>query len=500
MTRVLLVDDSQDWLATMGGTLRDAEYEVVTALNEGQAMDEALKGAFDYALVDVRLHGDDELDESGSSLALALRVLNPAIQVILLTHYLRDAQISRALRFLGAMEFVEKTPDVGRRVLEILARSDVVPGASGFRPTGAVTDTLDTELALSLVPGQPISIRSRGRCVRSARSWRVFQAQVDRYALRAEVARQDCSHQRFQVAEIGRELWGNLFGDYPEVLEAYRQACAASSQVSLVFETSSDGLRLPLEFLRAERPTQYLALQHPLHRFLWDAIPRREALSPRFLARASRSAPLRVLIIASSTKPPIEGVDCETAELFAMLSREPYVSFVRPTLITTAEATLERVSAELGSPDYDIVHYAGHGRYVAASPEDSEILFWIKENCQGEVAPMRATELSHLLMRSSARLVYFSSCWGTASGDDASLLEDDFLGLADAVAQAGVPSVLGFRWPVSDSGAQLLAQEFYKSLLDSGSPEIALWRARQELAARNRNDSTWMSPILIHQV
>jgi CHAT domain-containing protein len=112
---------------------------------------------------------------------------------------------------------------------------------------------------------------------------------------------------------------------------------------------------------------------------------------------------------------------------------------------------------------------------------------------------MKAAELKILLDRSEARFVYLSSCYGTAMGNERALLDDDFLGLADAVAQAGVPSVLGFRWPVSDAGAPKLALAFYRSLLEQGSPEIALWSARCELAV-NRNDTTWLSPILIHQV
>jgi CHAT domain-containing protein len=113
---------------------------------------------------------------------------------------------------------------------------------------------------------------------------------------------------------------------------------------------------------------------------------------------------------------------------------------------------------------------------------------------------MKASELTMLLRRSSARLVYLSCCYGTASGKQADLLDDDFLGLADAVVQAGIPTVLGYRWPVSDCGAQKMAQVFYKSLLEQGSPEIALWNARCEMAALDRNDPTWLSPILIHQV
>jgi len=112
---------------------------------------------------------------------------------------------------------------------------------------------------------------------------------------------------------------------------------------------------------------------------------------------------------------------------------------------------------------------------------------------------MTAAELKMLLGQSEVRLVYLSCCYGTATGASQTSLDDDFLGLADAVAQAGVPSVLGFRWPVSDDGARRLALAFYKSLLEQGSPEIALWNARCELAI-NRNDTTWLSPVLIHQV
>jgi len=168
------------------------------------------------------------------------------------------------------------------------------------------------------------------------------------------------------------------------------------------------------------------------------------------------------------------------------------------TSIPTAQANYERIKSELSTTKYDIIHYAGHGSYVASSPEESCLYFWRDEN-RSEIVKMTAAELKMLLEQSDARFIYLSSCYGSASGGSADLLDDDFLGLADAVIQAGVPSALGFRWPVSDIGAQGLASTFYQSLLEQGSPEIALWHARRELAAVGRNDPTWLSPILIHQ-
>ena len=75
------------------------------------------------------------------------------------------------------------------------------------------------------------------------------------------------------------------------------------------------------------------------------------------------------------------------------------------------------------------------------------------------------------------------------------------MGITDAVVQAGIPSTLGFRWSVTDEGAKKLAVAFYESLLKQGNPEIALWKARGEVAKTlGRDDYTWLSPVLIHQV
>ena len=41
----------------------------------------------------------------------------------------------------------------------------------------------------------------------------------------------------------------------------------------------------------------------------------------------------------------------------------------------------------------------------------------------------------------------------------------------DGLVTSGVPVVLGFRWPVSDDGAQLLAQSFYSAWLDEENPD-----------------------------
>lgn len=488
--RILVIDDEPDVRNTLRGLLSDVGHIVQSAANETQAWAAITRESFDFALIDVRLHGDDEEDESGLSLAMALRILNPQIRVILLTRYIRTWQIVRAVRYYGVVDFIEKTPDMGKHILNTIEEAQRQVKQPKFEKT---SDT--TQLYLSLTAGQPMVIRAHGRHVCSSRSWRVLRVGDERYARRTELARRDAANLRFQVAGIGNDLWREIFNEHREASDVYLEARAKSQTLSLVFETSREFLRLPFEFMRSESPAEYLVLQHPLARFVYDAIPKREVISPSLLALTEK---LRVLVIASNTEPPIDGVDAEAQNLCDFLKRQDCIP-VEVTFIPTEHATYARVREELKRTSYDIVHYAGHGSYNAASPEENSLRFWAEEGKQGDVVSMQATELKMLLERSAVRLVYLSCCYGANTGSQTALLDDDFLGLADATVQAGVPSVLGFRWPVSDEGAQKFALAFYQSLLEQGSPEIALWSARCELAAVNRNDPTWLSPILIHQ-
>ncbi len=488
--RILVIDDEPDVRNTLCGLLSDAGYIVQSAANEAEALTALTREPFDFALIDVRLHGDDEGDESGLSLAIAFRALNPQIHVIPLTRYIRAGQIVRAVRYYGVVDFIEKTPDMGEQILNTIEKVQRQVRRPKFEKTSDAT-----QLYLSLTAGQPMVIRAHGRHVCSSRSWRVLRVGDERYARRTELARRDAANLRFQVAGIGDDLWREIFDEHREAFTVYLEARAKSQTLSLIFETPREFLRLPLEFMRSENPPEYLVLQHPLARFVYDAIPKREVISPSLLALTEK---LHVLVIASNTEPPIDGVDTEARELCNFLEHQDCIP-VEVTFIPTEQATYARVREELRRTSYDIVHYAGHGSYNAASPEESSLRFWAEEDKQGDVVSIQATELKMLLEHSKIRLVYLSCCSGTTTGSQVTLLDDDFLGLADAAAQAGVPSVLGFRWPVSDEGAQKLALAFYQSLLEQGSPEIALWSARCELAALNKNDPTWLSPILIHQ-
>jgi ActR/RegA family two-component response regulator len=507
--KILIVEDTPDVRITLKGALVDEGYTVRAVSNEGQAMDAVLEESYDFACVDVKLHGNDEEDESGSSLALALSALDPRIRVILLTRYPRTKQIVRAVQYLGVIGFVNKrTQDWVADTVQILAKARearetqigeeaaIHDGRDSHFESRMDTREEATSLSLFLAPSRPLKVRARGGHVCSSYSSGILDMDLDSYVRQTELAQADPVNRHLQMRNIGRDLWRDIFTEHPKMERAFVEARAKSRTLSLHFESSRDLLRLPLEFMRSDEPDEYLILEHPFSRFLSGAAPNLETISPRMLVRTRE---LHVLIIASNTEPPIPEVDAEAQRIYRYFKSQKRFP-IRPTLVTTDEATYERVRKEMRSGEYDIIHYAGHGFHRDDSPEKSGLFFWADENRNraGGLRYMRASELKFLLGRSKTRLIYLSSCYGTAAAGATALLDNDFLGLADAAAQAGVPTVLGFRWPVSDNGACDMALAFYRSLLEQGNPEVALWHARCELAV-DREDTTWMSPILIHQ-
>ena len=246
--------------------------------------------------------------------------------------------------------------------------------------------------------------------------------------------------------------------------------------------------------MRSKDPNDYIVLQHPVSRFVSGISSRRNAISPEWMAL---QAELRILLIASNTWPLIDGVDKEVQEIYNYLNTQDQIP-VKVTALSSSEGSYDIVKNELSSKKYDVIHYAGHGHYDISTTDNSSLFFWSQTSKKGIRKELKATELVRLLRESEARFVYLSCCLGSTSGGVDDLVNNDFLGIADAVIQAGIPSVLGYRSPVSDRSAIALAKAFYESLLSRGRLDVALWEARSKLSD-NRDDSTWLSPILISQ-
>ena len=100
--RILVVDDEHFIRDLLRDYFSKSDYAVVTAQDGESGIAESRQGRFDAALVDLKMP-----DQNGTDVLAALRVIDPALPVIIMTGYPTvDASIE-ALR-LGAVDFIVK--------------------------------------------------------------------------------------------------------------------------------------------------------------------------------------------------------------------------------------------------------------------------------------------------------------------------------------------------------------------------------------------------------
>ena len=496
--RVLIVDDLVDIRVTLSWLMADEGYatEVAGSIEEALALSD--QGHFDAALLDVRLDETDEDNVGGIELAGELKRRFPEMPIVIITGYANVGIVRHALKpgstgtsiadgFLEKSEIERLLPIMNR----LLGISTQIPA---FEPSQ------ECEITVSLEPGQRLLVRGRGSIRFTYTSANPLSLDPARFARWGSERMTSTADRRFLIKEVGRELYRLLFEQHSAVLNGYHRALGkakASQYLHLVFESTRDLAGLPLEFIFSDEAGDYLTLLHPMVRQIRGVVTRREPVSAELIRRlASSGEKLHVLLLVSNTEPRIDLIDEIGQELVDLLSP---VDWLDLTYIRTEAAAYSAVQRMLRGCKHHIVHYVGHGDFLEGSPEQSSLFFWEGNNRSGNVKPMNGNQLRFLLQDSDTRLFHLTCCEGTRTGSQVDLLDNDYLGIADGIIQSGVPSVLGYRWPVSAVSAKEMALAFYRSILRHGSPEFALLDARRELAMRNKDDLTWASPILIVQ-
>jgi GAF domain-containing protein len=324
-----------------------------------------------------------------------------------------------------------------------------------------------------------------------------LDAEIDGLSARADTTLVTRSAFRMNAKAIGRDLFSSLFGSNPKIRDAYSFTRGwmqdHPDRLHLQFECSRHGLRLPVEFLfdNAHPVPGYLALWHPISRCV-GGVP---TVLPS-LSRAGAAKPSSALFIAADTGG-LGQVESEVTEAAASLDSSLKRLGIQPRIDVLPDATYPALRDRLCGSKYDIVHYAGHGHFNPTSPEDSCLVVHDGRGHGSRSIPAR--ELNGWLRTAAVRLFYLSCCWGAQAGGEEALVSDDFFGLADAIIQAGVPSVLGFRVPVRDRAAKDFAAAFYAALAAEREIDTAVLRARNAVYNGDADDPTWLSPVLIEQ-
>lgn len=128
-------------------------------------------------------------------------------------------------------------------------------------------------------------------------------------------------------------------------------------------------------------------------------------------------------------------------------------------------ATLANLKSQYQRSSFKIVHLATHAYFDQKNFNNSFILLW-----DGFLKPNKLQDLGW--DSPSVELLVLSAC-DSVVGDKASKF-----GLAGVAMQAGVKSVLGSLWAVSDEGSAIFMSEFYKHLRTAPTKSEAVRQAQ----------------------
>ncbi|RLC77182.1 MAG: hypothetical protein DRJ03_13210 [Chloroflexi bacterium] len=499
--KILVVDDDQNLVTSVSEALNFVGYQVTTACNGIEGIEQARLEKPDAIVLDIMMPVMDGYQ------ACQILKNDPAtrnIPIIMLTS--KGETSDRIQGFeAGIDQYLTKPFEIN----ELKARLASLVQSRKAQQTITPTGTKKCMLYITLDRSGKFQIELRGMETFVGEGGR-FDVDFEEMRRRSKNLGQylvGTNQWRFETKSLGQLLYERLFQTSPTLIGRYNaaQARVRSKDLRIYFRGSREIIAMPFELLFDGR--EYLALQHPLTRTVSGiARPGGETSRPfnihlKDLARNGEK--LRILLVEANTDPPLENVEKEVAELELLFQQTLQQALVEKeiTLIRSREVSYDDIAKLVEMGKFDIIHYAGHGLDRDGTPEQNALVLWKSKN-SNKTVKLPAHALVDIVRDGNIQLFYLSSCLGAATGAQWQLWDGDFLGLADGIIQAGVPSVLGFRWIVSDVGARLFAQAFYRSLFGEagGVLEDALLRARRELARSTRDDPAWVSPVLVTQV
>lgn len=200
--------------------------------------------------------------------------------------------------------------------------------------------------------------------------------------------------------------------------------------------------------------------------------------------------PLRVLTTISAPRDlPSLNVDEEKERLNVALG--PYIEMGTVSVTYTRDGQLPTLQRALAQADragrpFHVWHFIGHGSFNER--EQSGHLYFDTEYGSRQVTGF---ELATLFRDHRAlRLVVINACESATSDDS-----DAMSGIAGALVERGVPTVVAMQFPISNEAAVVFAGEFY-ALVAGGVPvDSAITEARRSIFLR-AHFGEWATPVV----
>ena len=506
--RILVVDDDRAWRKLLRLILKRhlGRSVKVTATDDYRKARVAVsKDSYDLVSVDLKL-SETELGGSYSGRSLLDNIRResrePRCGLIILSGFGTEDIAVESLRDYHVDDFIKKSrvtlsdPSVYiAAIRRALLRSLLVRASTMVRNRIVLTLTSNRR---RLLQGE---LRAFNRVTKIARTTtNPFNAAA--LLSGADVIGQQIIHGRKGMwrraaKRLGREIFDNLRGASPiyDLFVIGRElAGTSSSTLQLEFSGPLQNVKLPFELMY---DNDYLVFNHIMTRSLSEGTSRSERFH-EFIKRISaiegqqrpNTKHLQVVIVGVNNE---SGQHCERearavgTSLTTSLEALDVPHEVK-TLIGK-QATYRNLEDSLREGCH-IFHFAGHADYERSLPEKSVIHLFDRS--------VSAANLRSLFREKDTQFVFLSCC--LSANVASKTARGDFYGFLDAFYQVGTPTILGYRWPVNDYSANLLAVNFYRALFRNLCPAHSLLRAR-ELAATEigRDEDIWASAVLFMQ-
>ena len=154
------------------------------------------------------------------------------------------------------------------------------------------------------------------------------------------------------------------------------------------------------------------------------------------------------------------------------------------------------VLATLRSDDFDLLHFAGHGRASTSDIADAQLLLEGRSDHGVYVEELlRVSVVRHNFFRTGSvhgpagghPVVVMNACQAGRLGHGLSTIG----GFAEAFVLGGAGVFVGCLWSVGDVPARAFVEEFYRCLLDGRTVAEATVAGREK--ARSTGDATWLA-------
>ncbi len=506
---VLLVENNKDWQNSLESLLNElgenVKTETASTITEAERCFNS--GNYDLVIFDLLLPQDDLAAQQGIE-RIAIESLgklrksksNKFCGLIILTGYGNVSYVKQALIDFKATEFFDKL-EIDKEQFKDAARSSVLQSRlwrvkEKFKKRCLLTVHFGVETITGSEIRGPDLFSSNSLTMPLIFKGNNLSQRGDNLDLLITGGGPNVWRQA--AKSLGDDVYEDLSGD-KQFLENFTRGqtvSQSSEDLWINFSGPANVLGVPFELIRVGN--DYLCYQHILIRGITGY--RIKSIKPfhEFIEELNeQDETLHILIVGSNSDGEIPVAELEASRVTQILeSSLSYLGIkVEITCLLEKNASYENVSSVLRSGKFHIFHYSGHGNFDEQLPETSGLEL-LDQSSQPKI--LTAADLNLLTRNSNLKLVYLSCCLGAKNATGVG--RGDFSGTLEALARADVPSVLGYRWTLSDESALLLATDFYKFLWRTLSPAESLFYARHEVAIQNgMDDDTWASPVLLMQ-